>query len=303
MTQKGSVDSSSAMARGHTTYSRKRYHHRQQDHGHDVTAVESLQCDERGNDDHSTVTTVASSLSSNLSSIETNLAALAEESIDPSAILESRMLVKLAEQTSYEMQQVVAWWTDSQEKDQEEALPNNMLVRPIDWWVAGPSLPVETTTTTTTKATDALDFTMMLSPDAKSREEALEQAHLVDMVEERTRSMADNVNELSRVMDHVERSRESTDPSVHVPTMNSNVESRKRIHLLWILFLVPWTVIMLSNRTGQLITIPPGRTITLDPRMQETCPADFDHLLIPSLGDKCLRLCEVFIRDFESETC
>lgn len=293
MTQEGSVDSSSTMS----ISNRKRHYHLQQHPGLDDAAVESLQCDDRGNDDHSTVATVASSLSSNLSSIETNLAALAEESIDPGAVLESRMLVKLAEQTSFEMQQVVAWWTDSQDKDQEEALPNNMLVRPIDWWVAAPSLE----TTTTTNATDVLDFTMLVSPDAKSREEALEQSHLVDMVEERTRSMADNVHELSRVIEHVERSRESTDLSVHMSTANSNSESRKRI-LLWILVLVLWTVIMPSNRMVQH-KLPSDRTIALDPRRQETCAAEYDDLLRPSSGDTCQRRCEVFIGDFESEIC
>jgi hypothetical protein len=301
MTQEDSVDPSRTMATN-TTGGRKRHHHQyhQYYHGNGIASVESLQCDDRGTDDHSTVTTVASPLSSNVSSIETNLAALDEESIDPGAILESRMLAKLAEQTSYEMQQVVAWWTDSQDKDQEEALPNNMLVRPIDWGAAAVPPSLETTSSISAKATVAPDFNMMLSTDAKSREEALEQSHLVDMAEERTRSMADFVHELNRVIEHGERRRESTDLSVHDLATNSSVESRKRFPL-WILFLVPWTVIMLSNRTVQLV--PPDRTITLDPPMQETCPAEFEDLLSAQSGDKCHQFCDAFIMDFEPETC
>ena len=220
-------------------------------------AYRKSQCDEREDDDHSTVATVASSLSSvRRWSMETNLVndtlPLLEESIDPSAILESRMLVKLAEQTSYEMQQVVAWWIDNkQDKDQEEALPNNILARPIDWWIpitttpaATPLIPIETEAPTMEIA-ESLEFARIVSPVARSREEALEQSYLVDMIEERTRDMADFVDELHRVMmQHAERSQEPAGLSQLSGT--TSIVGCRRLILLWIVVLVSLALVLVS---------------------------------------------------------
>ena len=140
-------------------------------------------------------------LSTDSSSLPSIIAPLPLEEIDRTAILESRILVHLAEQTSHEMQQVVAWWIKYKENkcailDQEEALPNNMLVHQTDWGA----------TTFPETSEEALNLPSSISTPAKSRAEALQQSHLVDLVENRTRAMADFVSEFQRISETFDKS-------------------------------------------------------------------------------------------------
>lgn len=323
MMQEESIGWSKTIAR--PSFQKRHYenHAHDYDHHHHANACgEPLQCDDiEQDDDHSTVATAASSISSgrfeptNRTAANAAIVMSEEEFIDPSAILEARMLVKLAEQTSQEMQQVVAWWTtNNQEKDQEEALPNNILACPIDWWTT--STAASTTTTMPlaaaleAEATEAaaLDFAMIVPPVAKSREEALEQSYLVDMVEERTRDMADFVDQLNGLMKHVHKSQEPND-LLFVSTTNSHVASRRRSLSIILLFISLAAVILLSNRETSQFTPNDGTTtITatamLNSQTHQMCPAEFDNPVSFLSHDECqsLRWSQVALQDCH-ETC
>jgi hypothetical protein len=70
---------------------------------------------------------------SQLSSIHKYIVHENQDELLYQAIIESHVQARLAEQTSREMEQVVDWWSKHEEKEQEEALPDNMLANHTDW--------------------------------------------------------------------------------------------------------------------------------------------------------------------------
>jgi len=149
------------------------------DMGEDI--IRKLRFLEDDDEQHSTIDTLATSQSSNLSCFETCLADDNHECFDQ-AIAESCLQASVAEQTSHEMQQVMEWWKKDQEKVQEEALPEKMLADHADWLIRDEP--------------EDSPLSDNCSSDSNPHEEALEQAFLVDMVVERTQAMADTVNRL-----------------------------------------------------------------------------------------------------------
>jgi hypothetical protein len=158
------------------------------------------------------------------------------------AIIESQVQARLAEQTSREMEQVVDWWSKHEEKEQEEALPGNMLANHTDWLTQ----------------TECSTAAFCMTSAAKSREVALEQAFLVDMVVERTNEMSALVREL-QTQEATEMNQEVAD--VEKPKTETVRFSRKgnaKPMIVLCLVLVLFMTIMLSF----LLSSPTSSTST-----------------------------------------